>query len=224
MSEAPEGLPSAGSTPAAPADPDEGRHRLIEILSAILLGIAGLLTAYAAYQAALADGEALEGYTSSSRSTSDANGYFDEANQLYANDQSLFLDYQLQVVEGNQEVADAIRVTLFPPRLEVATEAWLNSGDDGPPTPLAMPEYVVEQQATAEALSQQATEEFQAAQQTDAAGDAFGLAAVFLAVSLFLGGVASLFKSWPVRIAVLVGGAVFVIPGVVAILQGRAAL
>jgi hypothetical protein len=211
--------------PAAP-EPEKPRraHRAVEIVAAVILGLAGLLTAYAAYQASLTDGDALQGYTQSARTTADANGYFNEAVAKYANDQSLFLEYQLQLTEGNQNLADAIRLTLFTPELETAMVAWEATGDDGPPTPLVMEEYVVPAQNAAEELTVQAAEEFTAAQQADEAGDKFGLAAVFLAVALFLAGVASLFQSAAVRIAVLVAAAVFIIPGALAIANGRAAL
>ena len=205
------------------AERTESRHRLIEILSATLLGVAGLLTAYAAYQASLTDGEALAGYTQSQRTTADANGLFSEAVAIYTNDQNLFLDYALELERGNPDTADSIRTSLFSPQLEAATAAWDETGDDGPLTPLGMPEYVIDQQLAAEALQQQAAEEFAAAEQADAAGDTYSLATVFLAVSLFLGGVASLFKNWVVRVVVLSVAAAFLVPGIMAILNARAA-
>lgn len=202
----------------------ERRHRLIEILSATLLGVAGLLTAYAAYQASLTDGEALAGYTDSSRTTADANGFFNEAIAIYANDQNMFLDYQLEVERGNPAIADAIRASLFSPQLEAATAAWLETGDGGPATPLDMPEYVLDQQAAGEELQAKAQAQFDAAQKADNAGDTYNLATVFLAVSLFLGGVASLFKNWTVRIVVLSSAALFLIPGIMAILNARSSV
>ncbi|MEZ5117089.1 MAG: DUF4337 family protein [Candidatus Nanopelagicales bacterium] len=211
-----------------PAEPESAApqrsHRAVEIVAAVILGVAGLLTAYAAYQSSQADGEALEGYTRSAKTTADANGYFNEAVAKYSNDQALFLEYALQAEQGNQEAADAIRQTLFTPELEAATAAWVETGDDGPPTPLDMDEYVVPAQLEAVRLTNQAETEFSEAQSADEAGSKFSLAAVFLAVALFLGGIASLFQNAGVRIALLIGAAAFIVPGAVAILGGQAAM
>ena len=57
----------------------------------------------------------------------------------------------------------------------------------------------------------------------DDAGDKFELAAVFLAVALFFAGIASLFKVHRVRVALLIGSALLIIPGIIAIVQGHGA-
>ena len=205
------------------ADRSERDQRLIEIIAAVVLGIAGILTAYAAYQSALTDGDALKGYTESAKSTSDANGWYDEYMQTVNRDQDLFVQYAV-LTTTDPETAIGIRELLFSPELEAATVAWEASGDDGPATPLDMEEYVVPAYDEYSTLFVQAEEQFAAAEKADNAGDKFELAAVFLAVALFLAGVASLFKKWSVRIAVLAISVAFVVPGVIAIMQGRSAL
>ena len=209
------------------AEEDTSEDRRIELVAAIILGVAGILTAFAAYNAALTDGDALKGYTASARTTADANGYFNEAFATYTSDQSLFLEYQVLVEQGDTATALVIRDRLFSPELEAATAAWIEipvGSPDEPPTPLQTEEYVIPAQDEAIALTEQAADEFTEAQAFDDAGDKFELAAVFLAVSLFLAGIGSLFKSRTLQIAILAMAVVVMVPGVIAIIQGKAAL
>ena len=209
------------------AEEDTREDRRLELVAAVILGVAGILTAFAAYKAALTDGDALKGYTASARTTADANGYFNEAFATYTSDQSLFLEYQVLVEQGDTATAFVIRDRLFSPELEAGTAAWEQipvGAPDEPPTPLDTAEYVIPAQDEAIALTEQAADEFSEAQAFDDAGDKFELAAVFLAVSLFLAGVGSLFKARKVQIAILAMAAVAIVPGVIAITQGQSAL
>ena len=209
------------------AEEDTSEDRRIELVAAIILGVAGILTAFAAYNAALTDGDALKGYTASARTTADANGYFNEAFATYTSDQSLFLEYQVLVEPGDTATALVIRARRFSPEREAATSAWIEipvGAPDEPPTPLQTEEYEIPAQTEAIALTEQAADEFSEAQAFDDAGDKFELAAVFLAVSLFLAGIGSLFKARKVQIAILAMAVVVMVPGVIAIIQGKAAL
>jgi hypothetical protein len=208
---------------SAAAETEDRNQRRVEILSAAVLGIAGVLTAFAAYKAALTDGDALKGYTESARSTADANGWYNEAFQTFTADQALFVQYAI-LTSSDPEMAAIVRGLLFSPQLEVATVAWEATGEDGPASPLDMDEYVVEAQIEGEATTALAEEQFESAQKADEAGDKFEFASVFLAISLFLAGVASLFKNRKVRYATLLGSVVFIVPGVLSIVQGQNAL
>jgi hypothetical protein len=206
---------------------DDDRRSRHELAAAIILGVAGILTAFAAYQAALTDGDALKGYTESATTTADANGLFNEAVSTYTSDQSLFLQYQLLVEEGNEELAQIFRQRFFSETLEAGTAAWdrIPVGDpDEPPTPLDTAEYVIPEQVEAQRLTDVAAEKFEEAQTADDAGDKFELAAVFLSVSLFLAGIGTLFKSPAIRTAVLAMSVVAMVPGIYAIVQGQNAL
>lgn len=100
---------------------DEVRRGRVELLAAVLLGLAGALTAFSAYKAALTDGDALAGYTMSSKSTSDANSFYDDYSQTYLSDQQMFLEFNLAAVE-DPELAAEIRERFFSPSLEAATQ------------------------------------------------------------------------------------------------------
>ena len=200
-------------------DNDRGK---IEVCAAIMLGLAGLLTAYAAYFGGLAGGDAIKGYSQATISRNEANGYYADYGQTVAQDTNVFLQYQIQVESGNDAVAGVIRDRLFSPQLETAYVAWEKlSGDSDVSTPLDTPEYVIEDLASYQTLFDQSTNEFNEAANVDDQGDNMDLAAVFLAVSLFFAGIAALFKVRNVSIAMLTGSFIVIIPGCWAIARGK---
>jgi hypothetical protein len=212
---------AGGPTEAVPAE--ESDRGLIELIAAILLGLAGLLTGYAAYYGSLADGDSLEGYTSSQRTTADANALYGDYAQTYTGDQQLFLQYKIQLDQGNQDIADDIRLNLFSEPLEVATVAWETQADDenARATPLDRDEYVVQSYLDYVETSETAEQQFADAKGINEQGDNFGLASVFLAIALFAAGIAALFKSRKLSIALLAGSALLIIPGIWAIAKGK---
>ena len=113
--------------------PDEAatdkRNNRLELLAAIVLGIAALLTAFATFQAGKKGGEALQGYSQSSAQLSDANQFYNQGGQTSALDQSLFVEYAIATTEGNTDVADYLRGTLMRPELSEAID-WFDANDD----------------------------------------------------------------------------------------------
>jgi hypothetical protein len=194
----------------------------IEIVAAILLGLAGLLTAYAAYYGGLAGGDAIKGYSQATISRNEANGYYADYSQKVAQDTNIFLQYALATNAGSTDSAQFIRDRLFSPELETAYVAWEKlEGDNDVPTPLDTPEYVVQDLTTYQGLFDQSQKEFDDAAATDDQGDNMDLASIFLAVALFFAGIAALFKGRTVSIALLCGSALVIIPGCWAIAKGK---
>ena len=196
----------------------------VELTAAILLGIAGIFTAFAAYKGSLADGNALQGYTKSSQTTADANGYYNDYSSTFNADKALFTQYQLQVELGNQDIADVIKTNMFSVQLEAATDEWLQIPEDTdgtPATPLDGDFYQSEEYDQAIALYDQAEAEFEEAAQIDDQGDFFDLAGVFFAISLFFAGIAALFKVRSLQVAMLAGSVLMLLPGLWAIGQGQ---
>ena len=215
----PSTAPSALPADARSAD---GGTNWIELMAAILLGVAGVLTAYAAYNGALAGGDALKGYTASSRTTADANGEYSDYSQTFSADQAVFLQYQILVEQGLDDTAAVVKSDIMSVELEAATDAWLALPEgEGPLNPLATDEYVIASLDNANALFAQADQGFADAQQVDDQGDKFDLASVFLAVSLFFAGIAALFKVRRIRIAMLGASGLLIVPGLIAIGQGK---
>jgi hypothetical protein len=84
-----------------------------------------------------------------------------------------------------------------------------------------MDEYKIEALDSAQSLTQQADDEFVGAQTIDDQGDNFDLAAVYLAVALFFAGIAALFKVRKIQIAMLIGSALIILPGLWFIGKGK---
>jgi hypothetical protein len=175
----------------APAEPARDRNQLI---AAIILGVAATLTAISAYLGSLEDGESLQGYTASTRTLSDANTFYAEANQVFALDQQLFITYATAAQEGNEELAQYLFDTLMRPELAAGVEWWLDTEDavtpfdDDPTNP-----WEVLQQEEAMRLEALATQQFDDGASANERGDRFQLATVLFALTLFFGGVATLF-------------------------------
>jgi hypothetical protein len=195
-----------------PAEPASDRF---QVIAAIVLGIAATLTAFSAYKAALADGDALQGYTNSTATLSDANFFYSQANQTSAGDQELFVSYATANFEGNAELADYLQ-TLMRPELSEAVD-WWNTSDEAE-TPFDDIEgnpYTVEDLDTAKELEDQAAAEFDEGAEADDNGDKFELAAVFFALTLFFGGIATLFRQRSVTAALLIVSGVTLLVGAV---------
>lgn len=200
-------------------DNDRGK---LELVAAILLGLAGLLTAYAAYYGGLAGGDAIKGYSEAAISRNEANGYYADYGQKVAQDTNIFLQYAIAAQAGNDTSAQFIRDRLFSPELETAYVAWEKlEGDNDVPTPLDTPDYVLEDFTTYQQEFAKSQKEFDDAATKDDLGDNLDLASIFLAVALFLAGIAALFKVRRISIALLCGSAVVIIPGCWAIAKGK---
>jgi hypothetical protein len=223
--EAPPAEPPAEREERDPAEVEEIRRGRVELMAAVLLGLAGALTAFSAYKAALTDGDALAGYTESTKATADANSSYDDYSQTYFADKQLFLQYNLLALE-DADLANEMRELYFGPELEAATAYWAELPDDpeNPATPLDTDAYVVESFADYEEYSADADAKFEEGATADAAGDEFELANVYFAVALFMAGVAALFRRHPVRYFALGLSVLGIIPGVVAMLNGQSAL
>jgi len=186
-----------------------------QVIAAIVLGIAAVLTALAAYNAALADGDALQGYTNSTRTLNDANFFYSQGNSKSSADQALFVEYATANFQAEEERAQYL-LTLMRPELVAAVEWWEST--DAAVTPFDEVDdnpYTVEDFTSAAELEEQARVEFDDGAAADDKGDVFELAAVFFALTLFFAGVATLFAKRSVTVALLGIGGVTIVVGAV---------
>ena len=181
------------TVPPPSAREREGESALA-IIAAVLLGLAATLTALSAYQAALRDGEVLEGYNQAAAQLSDANYYYSQGNQTFAADQALFVEYASAAQADQLQAAEYMR-TLMRPELLEAVDWWqgdeeaVTPFDDDPDNP-----YVIAEFGEAERLAAESEEANDQAQEAGEVGDAFELATVLLALTLFFAGIATLFR------------------------------
>jgi hypothetical protein len=198
-----------------PAEPATNR---LQIVAAIILGVAATLTAFAAYKAGLTDGDALQGYTASTKTLSDANAFYAQGNQTSALDNQLFVQYVSAQHTGNADLA-AYMKTLMREELVKAIDWWEATDaadtpfDDKPGNP-----YTIQDFDEAQSLETQAEKDFEDGKKADDQGDSYSLATVLFALALFFGGVATLLSRRIVTVALLLIAAVTVALGCIPLL------
>lgn len=199
------------------------RRARVELVAAVLLGLGGVLTAYAANEASGASGEALVGYTTSTRLNTSAAQFAGTATQRYLADQAVWLEYQLLVDRGEAALAAKLRATSFTPELTEVVERWeaLDS-TDRPGTPMQMDDgYESNSDRLALLLFEDAERTFQRALEIDERSGRFGNATILFALMLFFAGLASLLTGPRLQVAALGASMLAMIPGVAAIGQGK---
>ncbi len=198
------------STPAGQPDPterDEGRR--LEILAAVLLGLAAVATAWSAYWSAIYGGNAIQGYAQSNTLTSQAADVYGDATGQYNFDRTLFLQYAELRITDQEEAADTLRASFFSDSLAETVDWYDTTGDEvtDPFDAEAGSPYSLVEWAEGNELSEQADRAYQDAVAADDQGDKFDLATVFLALSLFFGGIATVFRRYLPQAATLAIGA-----------------
>jgi hypothetical protein len=207
--------PAAGRTTE-----DERRDRRIEMIAAVLLSIATVVTAWSAYQATRWSGVQAESYVTASARRTESVRASNRANGQTIVDVDVFLDWVDAVEVGNDALADTIESRMRAEFLP-AFEAWRASEPDEEipeGTPFSRPEYVLAEEEKAAQLEIEASAAFNDGQEANQVSDNFVLAAVMLASVLFFAGLAGTFDSFRAQLlllilagAMLIGGSIVVI-------------
>ena len=194
---------------------DRAENRL-SLFATIFLGLAATLTAFSAYQGALKDGEALAGYTESTSALTEANRLNAQATQIQTGDRQLFVEYATTLQDDAPAAAETAEylITLMRPELVEAIEWWLATDEavtpfdeiDGNP-------YTLAELEQAEQKSAESATAFDEAAEADDTGDDFELATVLLAITLFFGGIATLFSRYAVSVSLLAISGVALVAG-----------
>ncbi|MBC6982652.1 DUF4337 family protein [Caulobacter sp. 17J80-11] len=197
------------------------RSEIMEIVAAVVLATAGLLTAWAGYQASRWDGEQLAHYTRADELRVDASEASAHAGQMMIVDVLVFDDWLHAEAAGDDARAEFYRQR-FRPEFARDFEAWraarARSPQTAPPTPFTEPAYRQAAQTESAALVRQARDEFAAGRSAKATADRFVLASVLLASALFFGGISQVTRRHWVRAVMLVLGLFGCIGGLAAIL------
>jgi hypothetical protein len=153
-----------------------------------MVAIFGILTAYAAWQAGVLGGDSAEQYFIGLSDLSEANSYYASGDQEYVQDNSLFI--QLEIQDQLLEDADytAIEDVLTPYFSEAANLA-MEKGDWDEDI------YAAEIYHDANILFENSAEAFIAAQELDALGDSYELLVLLLALGLGFAAWASLMRA-----------------------------
>jgi hypothetical protein len=187
----------------------------VEVLLAVLLGIAAVATAFAAFKASLIGDEVISNYNQGIRKVDEASQLYNEGNQYLAQDQAVFLEYVKANQVGDTDLADYIRETLMSEELYNGIGWWEETPDATTPFVPENPDYYLPQFDQAIALDEEVDEHFTLAADADEESDRFEFATVLLAAVLFFLGMASVVRSSRQRRTFLVMGAVVLLASLV---------
>lgn len=210
--------------------PQDRRAYILDIAIAILLGIAACATAWAAYQSSLFGGDELEAFNAATVKTSEAALASDQASQAwtegdqtYVQDQALFFEYVKAAQSENLDLALYLRESLMSPDLVAALEWWETTGDDvttpfvdeNPNYANAAWDNAAALDADAQALLDEAAAANAEANEKGDTGDKYDFATVLLAASLFMLGIAGVFRELYVKAGIGLLGTIFLVVALV---------
>lgn len=194
----------------------------LEAVSAIILALGGVTSAWCGYEASLLDGEQAAAYaqagalrTSSSRSAT-------TAGQLADIDVLTFLNWASANTAGQADFKTFVEHR-FRPEFKPVFDAWLAtdpmSNPTAPATPFEMPQYKPRFAEDAARLTAEADRIQKLGDEANDHGDQFSRATIVFALSLFFIAVAQQFRGVAVRTAVVLTAGGLMVFGLWAVAQ-----
>jgi hypothetical protein len=188
-------------------DPGPDRFaRRFELAATVLLAIAAVATAWAAYQSARWHGEQARGQSASIAARVESTRAANVANRQAQIDVALFTQWVDAYARGETKLAGFYRKR-FRPEFEPAFEAWVatkpRKNPAAPLSPFAMPQYKLTATAQADRLETQAAAFSQSVGQFIQRADNYSLAVVMFAAALFFAGISTRLRSRMPRTVVL---------------------
>jgi hypothetical protein len=182
-------------------------HHPIEVATAVMLGVAALLTSWSAYQAAIWDGVEAAQYNRADALRTQAARMATRAGQLEVIDILSFSQWLNAYAVDNTRLESFYRER-FRPEFAPAFKDWLAThphvNPNAPPTPFVMPSYQSAALRQADALEGQAQAAFDKGEQADRDSNEFIQVTVVLASAMFFGGIVQVFRMPRVRIGLMV--------------------
>lgn len=211
-------------------DEAERVDRRLEIVIAIGLGLAAVLTALCVYLTDVHDDEAQIAFNEGVRGVTEATGSYVAASQQRAADEALFVEYAQAANAGAQgdreafETAAYLQSAVMNENLRAAVEWWGRETRRGSDllTPFVPenPEYEEPALEEAEAQTAEANEQLARAQDEQKLGDTFIIADIIVASSLFLFGIAGVSKRLQMKQVLTVLGYVVFFASLAIVLTG----
>ena len=214
--------PAPEQTDAARAKASEQRGNHIEVILAILLGIAAVLTAWAAFQSGIMDGEMSAAYANGIAKSDQASQVYNDATAADVQDQAVFLSYVSASQADNPDLATYIHDTLMSAELQGAVDWWIEQPEEtSPETPFVEenPNWTNSLLTDADSLDEESSTSFAKAASDNDVGDEFSLLTVVLALSLFLLGMGSLVRQQRIQIGAGVAGVLIQVGALIYLFQ-----
>ena len=192
-----------------------------ELISAIMLALATIASAWSAYQATRWSGVQATSFGEAATHRAESIRLTNIGSRKVGVDVGMFLQYASARSERNDTLA-AFLLERFRPELRSATEEWLKTrplqNPDAPGSPFEMPAYRIAELEQAEKRIDLAEKAFEKAKNANQTGDNYILLTVMFASVLFFAGVGSKFGSPYLRVSMLaLGGLVFAVAGFILI-------
>jgi hypothetical protein len=196
-------------TPHSSAVDRHDKSERLQVVLAVLLGAAALLTAWAAYQGELYSGDSVILLNQSVQSSDRASQSYSAGQTQFVQDVNLFTQFAVASAEDRGDTAQYVKDALMRPALKKQVEWWADTPDDViSPFVKDNPHFVDAGRERGLKLDAKAAAEFKRARALDDTGDKYVLYTVILAASLFLYGIASVATSRKVLFASMGVGAV----------------
>ena len=194
------------------------RAEWLEILSAAILALATIATAWCAYQSARWSGLMTISFAKSNTARTQSTKLLSAGGQLIQVDVGLFLEYvNAAIVDQNQELADFVKERWFSDELAAATDAWLEldpiNNPDAPRSPFAMSEYQSRGLQLSQSYDILADSYREDALNDNQRSDNYVLLAVLFASVLFFAGICTKFKHRWLQITLLMFAVVIICIG-----------
>jgi hypothetical protein len=185
---------------------DRTTERRLELVSAVLLALATVATAWSAYQARQWTGEQSQGYSSGTAARIAENRAAALANRQVQIDVATFIQWIDAREQHRPGLANFYRAR-FRPEFKPAFASWLATrpfeNTAAPATPFAMSQYRLSASTEADRLEGTAAAAAERAKQANQHADNYMLAVVLFALSLFFAGMSSRFRTLRIRSGVL---------------------
>lgn len=195
------------ASPLARLSRTELLDRWTEIVSAVMLGLVALATAWSGYQSARWGGVQSTKYSQASALRVESTRASTTAGIQTQIDVALFSNW-INAYASDNQVLETFYRERFRPEFIPAFEAWIATdpanNPEAPTSPFAMPEYKLAATQQSQDLEHQASATFEEGKAANQQSDDYILNAVILASVLFFAGIAPRFGWLPVRVAVVV--------------------
>lgn len=187
--------------------------RRFELAATLLLAMAAVATAWAAYQSARWHGEQAKGQSASIAARVESTRAANVANRQAQIDVALFTQWVDAYARDETELADFYR-RRFRAEFRPAFQAWVATrprrNPDAPLSPFDMPQYELAATAQADDLEAQAKAASERVGRFIQRADNYSLAVVLFAAALFFAGISTRLRSPTTRMVVLgLGGVLF---------------
>jgi hypothetical protein len=179
------------------------RAGLVEMVTAIVLSVAGLMASWSGHQGAMWNGMQSVHFGRANFERSAASRARFEGDMIRTVQIDLFSDWIEAKSRGNETLAQFYR-TRMPENFHDQFEAWLAThpleNPKAPASPFAMPSYRIPGFAEADRAEKEAETQFALGEAASRTSYAYNRAGVVLATAMFFGGIGQVFRQSSVRL------------------------